>query len=221
MAARIEEGQPYLLKSGPTMVPARLVGEELRGRSVRLEDGSLMQPRDQARGTVERMLLKDGHGADAVAQAMARFDQAPEGVEVEIAPDLRIIDWPTKSAQPDLSKAGLIDDLVLVKIAFEFFTLLVGEAIYENAPQMDELRQTLSVGNCSEEVFSVERLVANRKDPINGICFEGNDPHAKFQIRLFGTRAYRVRLHRIASTAPRTVYTHHLATDWEGVQKIP
>ncbi len=221
VTALVEDGQHYVLESGPAKLRAKLVGGELRGRSIGLEDGSLMQPMDLARATVERMLVKDGHGPDYVAQAMVRFDAAPEGVKVELAPDLKIINWPIKSAQPDLSKAELVDELLLVKIAFEFFALMVEGVIYENAPQLDELRHALSVGEYSEEAFSVERFMADSRAPINGICYEGSDPHARFQVRLFGKRAYRVQFHKIASAAPRTVYTHNLAAGWEDVREIP
>jgi hypothetical protein len=39
---------------------------------------------------------------------------------------------------------------------------------------------------------SVERLEAKEYAPFHGVCFEGNDPYTKIQVRLFGKLSYRV-----------------------------
>ena len=53
-------------------------------------------------------------------------------------------------------------------------------------------------------------LTAKEAAPFHGIAFEGNAPHATFQIRLFGKPAYRVHLNRLAVQHKPIAYTHDL-----------
>ena len=44
----------------------------------------------------------------------------------------------------------------------------------------------------------IERLHAPANKPFHGLCFEGNDPYAKVQVRLFGKLACRIHLNHLA-----------------------
>lgn len=70
------------------------------------------------------------------------------------------------------------------------------------------------------EDLMVERLSSNKYEPIHGICFEGNDPYAKVQIRLFGWLAFRVHFLHLSVGGPRYVYTHRLDTGEELIDEI-
>jgi hypothetical protein len=52
--------------------------------------------------------------------------------------------------------------------------------------------------------------------PFHGLCFEGNDPYARIQVRLFGRLAFRIHLLHLALEAPKIVYTHDLKTGDHG-----
>jgi hypothetical protein len=62
----------------------------------------------------------------------------------------------------------------------------------------------------NEHAIRVERLTSNQYEPFHGVCFEGNDPYAKVQIRLFGWLAFRVHFLHLAIGGERFVYTHRL-----------
>ena len=57
-------------------------------------------------------------------------------------------------------------------------------------------------------------------EPSHGICFEGNNPYAKVQIKLFGWLAFRVHFLHLSVGRPRFAYTHKLDTDEERVDAI-
>src|SRR2546426_7430731 len=94
--------------------------------------------------------------------------------------------------------------------------LPIWAAIYQPLPPLVAIRDSLQGGQLHESI-SITSLRANRDDPIHGILLEGNDPHARVQIRLFGRLAYRVHFRTIAVGGKRFAYTHDLATDYEAV----
>ena len=119
-----------------------------------------------------------------------------------------------------MSKWRLMDKLVPAKIAFEFLATHVGTSICDDVPQLREVRQALRTSTLRKDVVQVERLYSNEYEPFHGICFEGNDPHAKVQIRLFGWLAFRVNFLHLSIGGPRFVYTHKLNTDKEFIDTI-
>ena len=56
--------------------------------------------------------------------------------------------------------------------------------------------------------------------PFHGIVFEGNNPHAQVQIRLFGWLAFRVHFKRLKVHALRCAYTHFLDKNIEDLRII-
>ena len=107
-----------------------------------------------------------------------------------------------------------------LKIAYEFLACHLGAAIYDNARQMSDLRMVLSDRIEEHSCYSVERLSAQEYKPFHGIVFEGNAPHAKVLIRLFGWLALRVHFHNLAVNGDRFIYTHLLDTNVEDVRVL-
>ena|SRR5262245_48483617 len=81
---------------------------------------------------------------------------APEGQRVELSPDVSIINWPTDEAKPDLSRGTSLNDLVAVKVAFEFLALISGPAICDDTSKLNEVRDALKCARDSD-AFSVDR----------------------------------------------------------------
>ena len=71
--------------------------------------------------------------------------------------------------------------------------------------------------NRESETFRVERFPLKKYEPFHGICFEGNSPYAKVQIRLFGGLAFRVHFLHLVVSGRRFTYTHKLDTNEEDV----
>ena len=56
-----------------------------------------------------------------------------------------------------------------------------------------------------------------KNEPFHGICFEGNDPYAKVQIRLFGWLVFRVHFLHLSIDGPQYEYTHQLDSGDEDI----
>lgn len=127
---------------------------------------------------------------------------------------------------PDLSKGETLTPLVSLKIAYEFACLSFGSPMLANDnPALREIRRTLIQGDIDAPVFRVQEMIAKDRTPrpFHGIAFEGNDPHAVIQVRLFGYLAYRVHFPNLAIQKEPFGYTHALdhgqewvnPRDWE------
>jgi hypothetical protein len=137
-----------------------------------------------------------------------------------LSPSLSFVNWPTDLVSLDFHDASPLNVLVAVKIAFEFLALLSGTAICMISPQLNTVRSALKRQDKKTDAFDVEPLVAPNYAPFHGICFDGNDPYVKIQVRLFGKLAYRVHLRHLAlKSIPRIVYTHNLKSGEEEVRK--
>lgn len=166
------------------------------------------------------MLQKAGYGDAPLQSAMRAFDEAPADKRVGIAPGLEVVKWSIQKLEIDLSKSRLMNPLIPAKTAYEFLALLAGSAICEGYPQLAEIRQCIREKALDPKAIAVERLSSDKYEPFHGICFEGNDPYAKVQIRLFGWLAFRVHFLHLAIGTPRLVYTHRLDTGEEYVRTI-
>jgi hypothetical protein len=177
-----------------------------------------MVPSNDAPEHIERMLKRDGHDTEFVAAALARHQAAPEGQPIELSTTVKIVNWQTDRAELDLSGAPSLDELVLVKIGFEFLAVLAGTAIYGKTPHLNEIRRALKCGRTVSDAVRIERLLAPDYGPFHGICFEGNDPYVKIQVRLFGKLAYRIHFRRLALDQVKIMYTHNLKSGAERVE---
>ena len=102
---------------------------------------------------------------------------APEGQRVELSPDVSIINWPTDEAKPDLSRGTSLNDLVAVKVAFEFLALISGPAICDDTSKLNEVRDALKCARDSD-AFSVDPLVPRPGILLRPFCHCKSDMRA-------------------------------------------
>ena len=220
LSKRLVEGQPHIGYDDLGSLSGYIRNNEFRIKSQALNDGSIIQPQDDARKSIAKILQKSGYGEEPIRKALAKHDDATEGKRVKLVPGLEIVKRSIQEVEPDMSKWRLMDKLVPAKIAFEFLATHVGTSIYDDVLQLREVRQALRTSTLRKDVVQVERLYSNEYEPFHGICFKGNDPHAKVQIRLFGWLAFRVNFLHLSIGGPRFVYTHKLNTDKEFIGTI-
>ena len=182
-------------------------------------DGSLIQPTPDARNSFDTILRRQGYDAPFRAEAIRVLDDAPENVRVTVAPGLEVVKWEVTKLELALD-GPLMDAVVPLKIAFEFLACHLGTAVYDKTPPLDEVRRALAGGPIDPHWVSVERLTAAKARPFHGVMFEGNVPHARSQIRLFGKLAFCVHFLRLAVDGPRGQYTHDLVTNEEHVREV-
>lgn len=220
LATELEENQPFIICGGSGEEAAYVKNGVVRVHERKAEDGSLIQPSDKARTTVSNILKKSGVSPLEIHAALNKLDNSEPNNKIEIYPGLETITWTGEKAKLNLADSEITTPLVPLKIAYEFLACHLGEAIYDEAPQFEELRSALRTSDSSSTCFRVERLTAKDFKPFHGICHEGNAPYTKVQIRLFGFLAFRVHFVRIAANGPRFVYTHDLRTGMEDVSEL-
>jgi hypothetical protein len=139
---------------------------------------------------------------------------------VEIAPGIEIVKWRIDHLKTDMSQTNVMDPLIPAKIAYEFLCCHAGSAIYNDGLHLSQIRTVLLNRKMDPGVLAVERLSSGKHNPFHGICFEGNDPYAKVQIRLFDSLAFRVHFFHLSVGGPRFAYTHRLDTGEELIDEI-
>ena len=221
LAMRLMEGQSLLPTGRGPRVSCYIRDGEFRVRSTKLQDGSLIQPTEEAAKAIEAMLRREGHGPAIIDDAVAAFERVPENQRTPIAPGLEVSKWSSEGLEPDLSRSKMLDPLLPVKTAFEFLALCVGQSIYNDDWPLSALRRILM--RCCEwddRILRVERLYTGSIRPLHGICNEDNSEFARVQIRLFGSLTYRVDFSFLNIGKQRYAYTHSLDTGDEDVRKI-
>jgi hypothetical protein len=164
------------------------------------------------------MMRQDGMAEAEIAEALRRFDVAPENTRVEVGGRYAIIKWSITKIEPALD-APPISDIVPVKIAYEFLALHLGTAILD--PGLDEVRAGLRDEPVAAPACRVERITSpSLYAPFHGIAVEPNAPHAVVQIRLFGGVGFRVHFERLAVGGDRLIYTHDLELGKEYAKKL-
>lgn len=219
LSAQIEERQSYVTVGAGPGAPGHIRKGQFALRATKLPDGSLIQATSVASQSIRQMLLQEGLPRAEVVLAMRRFEEAPENIKVQLSRTIEVVKWSVTGLKPSLEGPRL-DLLIPVKSAYEFLSLHVGSAIYRDTRPLREIRQSLLDKRIDDEQTSVERLHAPDAKPFHGLAFEGNDPYAKVQLRLFGQLAFRVHFKRLSVSGPRGMYTHDLASNEESVLKL-
>lgn len=220
LAKDISENHSHLGHSEAGVSHGYFRNGEFRVKSKKLEDGSLIQPTDDARRSISKILSKSSKSRPERNAAIEKFDSAPENIRIEISPGLAVVKWTIEKLEFDLSRAELMNPLVPLKIAYEFLALHLGNGIYDESSSLQEVRDCFINQSMNDDSVKVERLASNEYLPFHGIAFDGNDPYAKVDIRLFGWLAFKVHFLKLAVGGNRFVYTHELDTNDELVNII-
>lgn len=207
-AKKLQENVRIQVKSARGIEDAEIRNGVARTKTKRLADGSLLVPTDAAAKKVREMMREDGESDDAQERAARTIADGPEDVPIRLSEKITVIKWKHTGLRAD-PVGEPVNEVLLAKIAYEFLALLIGRDVYRDVPALAALRTSLTTGVLDDSI-EVERLIADRKDFIHGLYFEGNDPHAKIQVRLFGDCAYRVHLRTLSVSTKHYRYTHHL-----------
>lgn len=218
--SQITERQPFHGHSKAGRVPGFFRKGAFYVKSKKMADGSLVQPTKTAKKTIETILKRQGCTKTQIEEALTKFEDAPPNEISEIHPGLKASKWDIEKIELNFTGTSLMNPLVPLKIAYEFIACLLGASICASEPQLEEIRNALSIHDTDNDCFQVDRLIAKEYKPFHGIVFEGNKPHAQVQIRLFGWLAFRVHFKRLRVHAPRCVYTHFLDTNLEDLRII-
>ncbi|WP_169331802.1 HNH endonuclease [Robiginitomaculum antarcticum] len=182
----------------------------------RLNDGSLLVDEAETKNILTQHLKKDGLSKAEIAKALDLVSNAPFEHIVDISNQYSIKKRQNIHSTPKLTGKPLPKNLIL-KIVYEFACARFGERVIEASPQFNLIRTFLLGGKdqfCSSNIKQFDGLVSL---PFHGIAFEGNTPFATFQIRLFGSIAYKVFIPNLEILTVKTVYTHNLLDNSEHI----
>lgn len=220
LSKKITESHPHLGYSKEGVSSGYFRNGEFKVKSKKLKDESLIQPTEDARKTISKILKKSSLSCSEFDAAIEKFDDIAENTKIEISPGLEVVKWTVDKLEFDLSKAELMSPLVPLKIAYEFLALHLGSSIYHESLQLQEIRDCLINQTMNDSAVRVERLTSNKYLPFHGIVFKGNDPYSIVDIRLFGWLAFTVHFLKLSVGGPRFVYTHELDTNNEVVDIV-
>jgi hypothetical protein len=175
---------------------------------------SLVQDVREGRRNVEHRLKKRGFDAAALAEVMTIFDSAPLDVPVALPGGLGIIQREGRGLAPVLN-GPLLDERVLLKIAYELLALHIGANIYDDVPALNELRAAIWDERPRPDFHEIEYRTSQKYTPIHGLAIVGL-PHVVVTICLFDWLRYRVHLKRVAVNPPNWIYGHQLDTGDDG-----
>lgn len=210
----MEHSLPYKIRTEIGLMPGFSRDGEIKGATVKLEDGSLMSSGEQTDATLRKLMKKRGYSAEYIEDALKRLEQAPEEVEYEVAPGIPVTKRIAFDAGPDLTAGDNLNHLVPLKIAYETAALAFGSPVLADLPPLREMRRALRAGDATAPVFRVDELMSrDRKyEPVHGIMWEGNKPTATFRVMLFGYLSYRVHLPNLTFDLQPFGYTHEIDT---------
>jgi hypothetical protein len=217
-AALFRENQRYLSFSAGGKVPGRIKKGGFRVDSMRQADGSLIQPSLDARKTIAKLIAKISPDPSAVQDALNRFDAAPEDSRVSITDNLEIVKWTVSKLEP-LLDSDLLDDLVPLKIAYEYLACHLGGTIYTEDKQLEVLRTALRSGVIPDSI-RIDHLHGQQYAAFHGLALQQDENHSFVRIRLFGWLAFDVHFLTLRYEGPRFVYTLDLKTHTHGTKRI-
>ena len=220
LASQLEEGQNYFAIGPGPRTRGSIKNGAFLVHGQKQPDGSLIQHTSIAKATIRKLLSKDGLSECEITQAIDRFEAAPDDTRIALTQTLEVTKWSIDGLRPAL-EGPLMKPIVAVKSAYEFLALQLGKSIYANSPPLRAVRHAVQSGTIPEQHIVVDRLHAPEAKPIHGLVFEGNSPHAKVQVRLFGKLAFRVNFLRLSVGGERLMYTHDLASNQESFAALP
>jgi hypothetical protein len=208
LAKAMRHGMEFIGEGPHGQIPGTVKKGKFKMAATRGPHGSLDQDHRDSRKNILNRLRKSGLDPAAVEAEMARFDSAPLDVAVRLPTDIIIQREVQLTLKPVLN-GPLLDERVLLKIAYESLALHIDEAIYSDAPALNELRAAIWDGKARPDSHEIQYWAGQDYTPVHGIAFVGL-PYAVVTICLFDWLRYRIHLKRIAVNPPDWGYSHRL-----------
>ena len=188
-------GLDYIAKSKRGTVKGKFKNNEFRPRAHKAQDNSIIQPTDDAKHSIRRTLEKQNSSDETIAHTLQMIDEAPLDKLIKLNDGMKIIKWGVDEIQPDLT-GPKIDDIVPLKIAYEFLAIRIRSAIYVDP--FNDIRDAILNRSKNPGVYEVEHLRGPKYDPLHCIFIEQNQPYIQIMVVLFRWIIYRVKLYRLA-----------------------
>ncbi|MGR3311691.1 MAG: HNH endonuclease [Candidatus Brocadiales bacterium] len=170
------------------------------------EDGSLNYDTTKADKHIERKLRKDGLSEDEIADKTQLFKGLEDNKFIQLSKKVSVEKRSPESLFPSLQDP-LLDERVIVLIAYEFLCLLIGNLIYNE--ELDFIRVFIKEGAKSKKLV-VEHLKSDHYSPRHKIYPELLETEIIINIILFGWLVRKVHIKGVRLSSPDYVYLEAL-----------
>lgn len=216
---KLSSGLEFIAISNHGKVKGKIKNNEFNPRTYREKDGSIIQATKNAKQSIRRILEKQNQSNDEITKKLLVVENAPLNELIKLDDNFEFIKRGIDEIHPDLT-GEMINDIVLLKIAYEFLALHLGNYIYQDSLQ--PIRDFILNKTKDPSFCEVEYLRTTRYEAFHGMFIEQKQPCIWVQIRLFGWLVYRVKFPNLAldEGTERVVYQIDLKTNTEDCGKI-
>ena len=169
-------------------------------------DGSLILDTTKGIKEIERQLMKQGLSDKEIMKHLENFKNLQDNKMMRLPNGSSVIKWSIKKIFPDL-KGPLLDDRVIVLMAYEYLSLLIGDNIFKD--YFNSIRNLIKNGEDSV-VIEIEHLRGHEYYTNHRIFPEFRDDEIIINIWLFGWLVNRVHFKNIAFSCKDFVYIEDL-----------
>ena len=203
----IEKGQIYDAKGRDgSRVKLRYKNRNLKVLTHRKEDGSLVYDTQKALEDIAQALRKEGLCENEISTKIHSFEQLEENKIIQLSRSIRIVKWSIDSVFPNL-QGPLLNEKVLVLIAYEFLALVIGNLIHSE--KLDFIREFVRGGNKPDKIV-IEQLTSRHYDPYHKIYPQLSKTEIVVNIILFRWLFYKVHLRGLELVGLDSVYLEDL-----------
>lgn len=209
----IENGQPYFAPGKDNTV-VRLIRKN--GRYVivpeQKEDGLIILDTKQVSKNIAQKLKKGGLTEDEIADKIQSFQELEPDKMIQLSNNLKVVKRETGPIEQCFTnlkdkRVNLLGERVVVLMAYEFLSLLIGNSIYED--RLDFIRNFIREGKQSAKLV-IKSFMTRDYSPDHRIYPELLKREIIINIILFGWLWYKVLLKSFALSSPDFVYVEDL-----------
>lgn len=186
------EGQPYIVPSDRGPLKASYRGGAVELGTTRLDDGSVIQDREQALNSVETMLRRAGADARERQQALERLAGADVGKLVQLGYGIQVRHGTTEGASLPFDGATVSDEFPLA-IAYHLLAFFLDGLIYDEA--LEPIRSTLRGEQpVDPDEVAVESLIDRSTGyvPRHVLGLSRPEPHIVIRVQMFGPPLWHI-----------------------------
>lgn len=209
----IEKGLPYLAKGNDdTVVKLIRKNGKFIVLSEKKEDGSIIYDSKKAGKNISKMLKKEGLPEHKIVEKIESLKKLKPDEMIQISNNLKAVNretGPIEQCFVDINKkrVELLDEEVVVLMAYEFLSLLIGNLILDE--QFGYVREFIKNRTKSEKLL-IEHLTRREYEPYHEIYPELLETEIIINIILFGWMWYKVHFKDFKLSSPDFVYLEDL-----------
>jgi len=203
----IETGQIYDAKGkNEDHIRLRFKNSKFETIAHKKNNGSLVVDTKKGLKNISQMLRKEGLSENKIEDKLQSFQRLEDNKVIQLSETIKVVKWSIDSIFPAL-QGKLLDEKVIVLIAYEFLSLLIGNLIYDR--KLGFIRNFIKKGTMSDKLV-IEHLTSRHYDPYHKIYPELLETEIIINIILFRWIVYKVHIKGFKLSTVDFVYLEDL-----------